>query len=97
MYQHSREPIEVQDVEFPSPPPEPGSQVSVSGPEDLPVSQFSCAVSAEALELQLEQHGSWPVCSPWRHIGIPWGVYKAGLMLSLLPGNTDYVFQAPML
>lgn len=41
-----REPIEGPDAGFPSLPPAPGSQVSLAGPEDLPVSQFFCVAEA---------------------------------------------------
>jgi hypothetical protein len=41
-------------------------------------------------EPHLSQHCSLSICSLWWHIEIPWGLYIAILILSLLPANTDY-------
>ena len=41
-------------------------------------------------EPHLSQHCSLSICSPWWHIEIPWGLYIAILILSLLPANTDF-------
>ena len=52
-----------------------------------PVARWCCL---HAREPHLSQHCSLSICSPWWHIEIPWGLYIAILILSLLPANTDY-------
>lgn len=47
--------------------------------------QFQSDGSARVLEQNCKKHFTWPMYSVWWHVGIPWAVYKAFLMLSLIP------------
>lgn len=96
-----RELIEVQDAGFPSLPPDPGSQVSMAG------LRICLSLSFHVLPVLRPWSFTWSFTWSSKALGLsthlgttlefPGGVYKAILMLSLLPGNTDSVFQAPIL